>query len=89
MASPEEQSEKLAFKNWRYKHYFTFIERQGKNLHVKCILWPGGKRLSTSVQSNSNLMKHLTTTHSSTKLVAKNTDSTTTDDVDSRSDVTV
>ena len=31
--------------------------------------------MSTSVVSNSNLMKHLTTTHAAIKLVAKNTNS--------------
>ena len=77
MASSTEKGKetgKMAFSNWRYKHYFTVIERQEKNLHVKCTLCPGGKRLSTSAVSNSNLQKHLKTQHPNTKLVAKNTD---------------
>uniref|UniRef100_A0A8C6TVL0 HAT C-terminal dimerisation domain-containing protein n=1 Tax=Neogobius melanostomus TaxID=47308 RepID=A0A8C6TVL0_9GOBI len=76
MASQEEKDksdENLAFSRWRYKHYFKFIASKGKNVHVMCTLCPGVKTLSTSVVSNSNLMKHLTTTHASTKLVAKNT----------------
>uniref|UniRef100_A0A8C5GN46 BED-type domain-containing protein n=1 Tax=Gouania willdenowi TaxID=441366 RepID=A0A8C5GN46_GOUWI len=80
MASVEESDENLAFLRWRYKHYFKLIMVKGENVQVKCTLCPGEKTLSTSVVSNSNLMKHLTTTHASTKLVAKNTDSSTTDD---------
>jgi hypothetical protein len=82
MASPDQSVENLAFSRWRYKHYFQFIEVRGKNVNVKCTLCPGprAKTLSTSVLSNSNLMKHLTTTHASTKLVAKNTDTSTTYD---------
>ena len=76
MASTEEEDKvgNLAFSKWKYKHYFTIVERKGKNLYLKCTLCSGGKRLSTSAASNSNLMKHLTTTHAATKLVAKNTD---------------
>ena len=74
MASQEPSDEKLAFPRWRYKHYFKFIVVKGKNVHAMCTLCPGAKTLSTSVVSNSNLMKHLTMTHASTKLVAKNTD---------------
>ena len=77
MASLEQTNAKLAFSGWRYKHYFKFIVVKGKNMHVMCTLYPGAKTLSTSVVSNSNLMKHLTTTHGSTKLVAKNTDTST------------
>ena len=40
---------------------------------MKCTLCPRVKCLSTSIVSNSNLMKHLSTAHASTKLVAKNT----------------
>ena len=80
MASPE-QLENIAFTNWWYKHYFTFIERKGKNVHVTCTLCDGEKRLSTSFQSNSNLRKHLSVAHASTKLVAKkNTDDDTATD---------
>lgn len=63
MASTEEEDKvgKSAFSKWKYKHYFTIVERKGKNLYLKCTLCSGGKRLSTSAASNSNLMKHLTT----------------------------
>lgn len=64
---------KLAFSKWKYRYYFNLLEVKGKNVHVKCSLCPGAKSLSTSVVSNSNLMKHLSTAHASTKLVAKNT----------------
>ena len=74
MASPEQ---KMAFTNFKYKHYFTFVEIQGKNVHVKCTLCAGGKRLSTSVQNNSNLTKHLSSAHAATKLVSKTTDAAT------------
>ena len=53
------------------------------NVHVKCSLCPRAKCLSTSVVSNSNLMKHLSTAKASTTLVAKNTVVDTVDD-DSR-----
>ena len=59
----------MAFSRWRYKHYFKLIVVKGKNVHVMCTLCPGVKTLSTSVVRN--LMKHLTPTHASTKLVAK------------------
>ena len=65
MASPEE---KLVFSEWKYRHYFV----KNKNLHVNCTLCPRAKFLSTSVVSNSNLMRHLSAVHASTKLVAKN-----------------
>ena len=64
---------KLAFSEWQYRHDFNLLEVKGKNLHVKCTLFPRGKCLSTYVVSNSNLMKHLSMAHVSTKLVAKNT----------------
>uniref|UniRef100_A0A3Q2V7V7 BED-type domain-containing protein n=1 Tax=Haplochromis burtoni TaxID=8153 RepID=A0A3Q2V7V7_HAPBU len=63
-----------------YRHYFSLKEIKGKNLYVKCNLCPGTKCLSTSVTSNSNLTTHLSTSHASTKLVAKN------DGVDATSD---
>ena len=78
MASQEQSNEKLAFSRWRYKHYFKLIVVKGKNVHVMCTLCPGVKTLSTSVVRN--LMKHLTPTHASTKLVAKTSDTSTTDD---------
>ena len=53
------------FSKWKYRHYLNPLEVKGKNVHVRC--------LSTSVASNSNLMKHLSTAHASTTLVAKNT----------------
>ena len=64
--------EKLPFSKWEYIHYFNLLEVKGKNVHVKCTLCPRVKCLSTSGVSNSNLMKHLSTTHASIKLVAKN-----------------
>ena len=69
MASPQE---KLAFSNWKYRHYFNLLKVKGKNVHVKCSLCPRAKCLSTSVVSNSNPMKHLSTAHASAKSVAKN-----------------
>lgn len=74
MASATQSVGKVSFSNWKYAHYFEFIEVTGKNVHVKCKLCAGGKTLSTSAVSNSNLMKHLTSVHASTRLVAKNTD---------------
>ncbi|XP_049428832.1 uncharacterized protein LOC125886567 [Epinephelus fuscoguttatus] len=65
----EQSEENLTFTRWRYKHYFKFVEIKGRNVHVKYNLCPRAKILSTS---NSNLLKHKTTAHSTTKLVAKN-----------------
>lgn len=67
-------SGKTAFSNWKYQHYFTLTEVRGKNVYVQCTLCRGTKRLSTSVVSNSNLLKHLSTSHAKTKLVAKSQD---------------
>ena len=69
MASPSRP--KAAFFKWKYSHYYSFKEIKGTNVSVKCTLCPGVKYLSTSLSSNSNLMKHLATIHTSTKLVAK------------------
>lgn len=63
---------KVAFSGWKYKHYFTLSEIRGKNVYVKCTLCPGTKTLSTSLSSNSNLMKHLQSAHSTTALVVAN-----------------
>ena len=73
MASPN--TPKIAFAKWKYSHYFTFHEMKGTNIIVKCTLCPSQKLFSTSVSSNSNLLKHLSTSHASTKLVAKTTES--------------
>ena len=56
---------------WKYRHYVNrhYLEVKGKNVHVKFSLCPKAKCLSTSVVSNSNPMKHLSTAHASTKLV--------------------
>ncbi len=70
MASPT--ISKVAFANWKYKHYFSLIEVKGKNVYVTCNLCPVRKSLSKSVASNSNLMKHLTSSLAATKIVAKN-----------------
>lgn len=67
---------KVAFSNWKYRHYFSLIEIKGKNVSVTCTLCPGKKTLSTSASSNSNLMKHLTSTHANTALVAAAADPT-------------
>ncbi len=72
MASPT--ISKIAFANWKYKHYVSLVEVKGKNVYVMCNLCPGRKSLSASVSSNSNLKKHLTSSHTATKIVAKNTD---------------
>ncbi|KAK0137463.1 putative AC9 transposase [Merluccius polli] len=61
----------VAFFQWKYRHYFSYQEKKGTSVSVKCTLCPGVKCLSTSVSSNSNLMKHLSTAHASTTLVAK------------------
>ncbi len=45
---------------------------KNKNVYVMCNLCPGRKSLSVSVASNSNLKKHLTSSHAATKIVAKN-----------------
>ncbi len=58
MASPT--ISKVAFANLKYKHYFSLVEVKGKNVYVTCNLCPRRKSLSTSVASNYNLMKHLT-----------------------------
>ncbi len=50
--------------------YFSLVEVKGKN--VMCNLCPGRKSLSASVASNSNLKKHLTSSHAVTQIVAKN-----------------
>lgn len=71
MASEEHSSCKTAFSRWKYQHYFKLTEVKGKNVHVECKLCPRAKYLSTSSVSNSNLMKHLSTAHASTKLVAQ------------------
>ncbi len=63
---------KIAFANCKYKHYVSLVEVKGKNVYVTCNLCPGRKSLSASVASNSNLMKHLTSSHAATKIVAKN-----------------
>lgn len=62
---------KIAFSNWKFKQYFTPIDIKGKNVYVQCTLCPGTKRLSASVVSNSNLLKHLTSSHPRTKRAAK------------------
>ncbi|KAL3992372.1 protoporphyrin/coproporphyrin ferrochelatase [Sarotherodon galilaeus] len=63
MESPD--NSKVAYFKWRYRHYFSLKEIKGKNLYVKCNLCPGTKCFSTSVTSNSDLMKHLSTRRSS------------------------
>ncbi|MEQ2160501.1 hypothetical protein GOODEAATRI_034552 [Goodea atripinnis] len=60
---------KTEFESWKYRQYFTFAEVKGKNVPLTC---PGTKKLSTSVTSNSNLMKHLASSHLSITLVANN-----------------
>lgn len=59
------------FFKWKYRHYFDFIERKNKNITVKCKLCAFPKELSTAFNSTSNLFKHLSRKHSTTKLVAK------------------
>lgn len=59
------------FSQWQYSHYFQFIARKDKNIHVKCTLCPGDRCLSTSAKSMRNLSKHLTAQHGNAKLVAK------------------
>ncbi len=63
----------LSFSKWKYAHYFTLVEHKDKNILVKCKLClSGSKVLSTAINSNSNLSKHLRklTLHASTKLEA-------------------
>uniref|UniRef100_A0A8C1VIK2 HAT C-terminal dimerisation domain-containing protein n=1 Tax=Cyprinus carpio TaxID=7962 RepID=A0A8C1VIK2_CYPCA len=61
---------KVAFSNWKYRHYFSLIEIKGKSVSVTCTLCPGKKTLSMYASSNSNLINHLTSTHANTTLVA-------------------
>ncbi|MEQ2230998.1 hypothetical protein ILYODFUR_034903 [Ilyodon furcidens] len=61
------------YSKWKYKHYFIPLEVKAKDGRVKCTLCPSAQCLSTSTVSNPTLMKHLSTAHSSTELVAKNT----------------
>lgn len=75
MESEEDSSSKTAFSRWKYRLYFKLTKIKGKNVHVECTLCCGTKHLSTSCVSNSNLMKHLSTAHASTKLVAQETGS--------------
>uniref|UniRef100_A0A672FLL1 BED-type domain-containing protein n=1 Tax=Salarias fasciatus TaxID=181472 RepID=A0A672FLL1_SALFA len=63
---------KTSLDAWEYGHYFAFVARRDKNVTVRCKLCPGQKHLSTSVNSTSNLSKHLERQHGSTKLVSKN-----------------
>lgn len=65
-----EANRKIAFSNWKHRHHFTLVEVKGNNVYVKCKICPGNKVLSTSVTSNSNLTKHLTSTHHGTPLTA-------------------
>ena len=71
MESEEDSESKTAFSRWKYRHYFKLTGVIGKNVHVECTLCPGRKPFSTSCASNSNLMKHLSKAHASTKLVAR------------------
>ncbi|MED6245929.1 hypothetical protein ATANTOWER_010399 [Ataeniobius toweri] len=66
---------KIAFLKWKNRHYFILHEVKGKNVHVKCTLCPRANCLSTSVVSNSNLLKYL-----SAEQLAKNTVIDTVDD---------
>lgn len=67
MASQGES--KTSFSKWKYAHYFTLVEHKDKNILVKCKLCvSGSKVLSTAINSNSNLLKHLQKLHASTKL---------------------
>ncbi len=69
MASQGES--KTSFSKWKYAHYFTLVEHKDKNILVKCKLClSGSKVLSTAINSNSNLSKHLQKLHASTKLEA-------------------
>ena len=66
----EPGNSKVASSYWKYRHYFSLIIIKGKNVSLTCTLCPGKKTLSTSASSNSNLMKHLTSTHANMTLVA-------------------
>lgn len=67
-AVPETDS-KAALALWKYRHYFSLMEVKGKNVHVRCTLCPGPKTISTTITSNSNLLKHLKAFHGTTTLV--------------------
>lgn len=58
------------FAKWKYCHYFEFMTHSDKNITLKCTLYPGGKNISTSLSSSSNLLKHLSWQHCSVKLEA-------------------
>ena len=84
MADASISESSSAFTTWRYNHYFQFVGiKDAKNITVKCKLCAGQKALSTSNNSNANLLKHLTNVHGAIKLVAKDpTVSTTGSDPD-------
>ena len=50
---------------------FLFVSVKEKNITVKCKLCPGDKRLSTALDSTSNLYTHLFRQHEQVKLVAR------------------
>ncbi|XP_042069247.1 uncharacterized protein LOC121812104 isoform X1 [Haplochromis burtoni] len=47
----------------KYSCHFTFLKQADKNITVICKLCPGEKKLSSAVNSTSNLLKHLTRQH--------------------------
>ncbi|XP_074552409.1 uncharacterized protein LOC141809329 [Halichoeres trimaculatus] len=73
---------RASFFSWKYAHYFSFVEQKERNVYVKCNLCLGTKSLSAAANSNSNLLKHLSTQHAATKLVAKASGSGTGTDTD-------
>ena len=66
-----DKSDDGRFGRWKYSHYFLFVSVKEKNITVKCKLCPGDKRLSTALDSTSNLYTHLFCQHEQVKLVAR------------------
>ena len=66
-----DKSDHGCFGRWKYSHYFLFVSVKEKNITVKCKLCPGDKRLSTALDSTSNLYTHLFRQHGQVKLVAR------------------
>ena len=62
----ETDTETGGFHQWRYSHYFQFIAQKDKNICVKRALCAGGRCLSTSAKSMSNLSEHLSAQHGNT-----------------------
>ncbi|KAM6957781.1 uncharacterized protein zbedx [Aplochiton taeniatus] len=60
----DETNGRSAFHSWHYRHHFSYMGEQGKNIIVQCNLCVDkANLLSTSKTSTSNLKKHLDRKH--------------------------